>query len=89
MGGWAINGRVRINLPFGATLTQLAEAPPGAVRSLADPYEDRARNPRRGWWIALAGLVFLAVVVGLIQWQKIRQGRYFWERPVAGAEARP
>ena len=24
MGGWAINGRVRINLPFGATLTQLA-----------------------------------------------------------------
>ena len=89
MGGWAINGRVRVNLPFGATLTQLAEPPPGAVRSLADPYAEGSRQPVRGWWIAFAGVVFLAVVVGLIRWQKVRHGRYFWERPVAGAEARP
>ena len=89
MGGWAINGRVRINLPFGATLTQLAEAPPGAVRSLLDPYEERARNPRRGWWVALVGLALLAVGAGVVRWEKLRQGRYFWERPVAGAEVRP
>ena len=38
---------------------------------------------------AIAGVVFLALVVGLIRWQKVRQGRYFWERPVAGAEVRP
>jgi hypothetical protein len=57
MGGWAINGRVRINLPFGATLTQLAESPPGSVRALADPYTERSPALSRGWLIALAGLV--------------------------------
>ena len=33
--GWAVNARV-VNIPFGASLTQLAELPPGA-RALAEP----------------------------------------------------
>ena len=39
--GWAINARVRINIPFGSSLTSLAELPQGAHRSLADPFADK------------------------------------------------
>lgn len=39
--GWAINARVRINIPFGASLTGLADLPEGAHRSLADPFADQ------------------------------------------------
>ncbi|MEO5960635.1 MAG: hypothetical protein ABIZ49_03680, partial [Opitutaceae bacterium] len=39
--GWAINGRVKINIPFGTALTALPVLPPGSVRSLEDPYEDK------------------------------------------------
>ena len=39
--GWAINARMRINIPFGASLTSLAELPQGAQRSLADPFADK------------------------------------------------
>ena len=39
--GWAINARARINIPFGASLTGLAELPQGAHRSLADPFEEK------------------------------------------------
>ena len=31
-GGWAVNTKARINIPFGATLTKLAELPQGAKR---------------------------------------------------------
>jgi hypothetical protein len=39
--GWAINGRARINVPFGAALTDVASLPPGAERSLEDPYAQK------------------------------------------------
>jgi hypothetical protein len=39
--GWAINGRVRINVAFGDSLTKLASLPEGAVRSLEDPFADK------------------------------------------------
>ena len=41
--GWAINGRARINVPFGSALTDVASLPPGAQRSLADPYAEKKR----------------------------------------------
>ncbi len=50
--GWAINSQARINIVFGTTLTQLATLPPGADRTLVDPYA----APRRAdlwWWAAL------------------------------------
>jgi MFS family permease len=53
--GWAINSRVFISIPFGATLTQLASLPPGSSRSLYDPY---AARPRRWPWVV--ALVVLA-----------------------------
>jgi len=53
--GWAVNTRVKINIPFGHTLTVLAKLPPGARRSFADPYADQ----HHGRWLALA-LFFIA-----------------------------
>lgn len=39
--GWAINARVHINIPFGASLTALPDLPAGARRSLVDPYAEK------------------------------------------------
>ena len=39
--GWAVNTRARINIPFGAALTQLARLPDGAERALSDPYAEK------------------------------------------------
>ncbi|MDD5299941.1 MAG: hypothetical protein PHD65_05545 [Gallionella sp.] len=39
--GWAINARVRINIPFGTSLTGLADLPEGAQRSLVDPFAEK------------------------------------------------
>jgi hypothetical protein len=39
--GWAINARVRINIPFGTSLTALPHLPLGAHRSLVDPYAEK------------------------------------------------
>ena len=39
--GWAVNIRARINIPFGASLTGVAQLPAGAERTLADPYAER------------------------------------------------
>ncbi len=56
--GWAINARARINIPFGTALTQLAQLPANAQRSLVDPYaEPTARWP---YW-AVLGLVVAAL----------------------------
>jgi hypothetical protein len=56
--GWAVNGRVRINIPFGGALTATAKLPPNAVRALEDPYAEK--HPVRGWLMML----FLAVLLG-------------------------
>ena len=60
--GWAINGRVRINIPFGTALTELAKLPPGSNRSLTDPYADKAASRRR----RLAVFLVVAVLAALI-----------------------
>jgi len=56
--GWAINSRARINVAFGAAMTELAKLPPGSQRSLDDPYADRRTPWRR--WVFLAAVVVLA-----------------------------
>ncbi|HEY1811576.1 MAG TPA: hypothetical protein VGG74_04425 [Kofleriaceae bacterium] len=55
--GWAINSRARINVAFGAAMTQLAKLPPGSQRSLDDPYADKRTPWRR--WVVLIVLVVL------------------------------
>lgn len=39
--GWAINGRMRINVALGASLSKTPHIPPGSQRRLRDPYADR------------------------------------------------
>lgn len=53
--GWAVNTKASINIPFGSTLTKLAELPKGADRSLVDPFAEK-KTPWKRW-------VFLAVLL--------------------------
>jgi hypothetical protein len=77
--GWAVNGRVRINIPFGTKLTDLAELPPGAHRSLEDPYEDKdAVRRRRLIWTLFLVLIASAAYV---RWDHNDRGHYFWQSP--------
>jgi len=57
--GWAINGRAKINVPFGAALTDMAVLPPGSERSLEDPYADK-KHPW-GFYFALVLIVVLGI----------------------------
>jgi hypothetical protein len=56
--GWAINSRARINVSFGAAMTELAAIPPGSKRSLHDPFADK--SPPWRLYIFLTVLVILA-----------------------------
>jgi hypothetical protein len=62
--GWAVNGRVVVNMPLGTVLTDRAALPPGSSRSLQDPYEDAAARRRRivAWVLFVLVLVAIAVV---------------------------
>jgi len=57
--GWAINARARINIPFGTSLTKVAQLPAGAQRTLSDPYAEKQSS-----WPYL--LVLLALVAAVI-----------------------
>ncbi|WP_120971276.1 hypothetical protein [Comamonas sp. lk] len=61
--GWAINGRMNINLGLGRSLSQTAKVPGNAKRSYADPYADThgLRNA-----LCVLGLV---VIAALLAWR--------------------
>lgn len=98
--GWAINGRVKINIPFGTALTDMAKKPAGSRLSLADPYEDKEAAARKRsiiLWTLLLALIGGAVWT---RWDATKHAdaagtaRYFWmdrSAPVAPAtpEAAP
>ncbi len=77
--GWAVNGRVRINLPLGSALTYRATLPPGARRVLEDPYADEAarRRKRLFWLLVVLAAVALGAARYLGQWPF---GPPFWQR---------
>ncbi len=56
--GWAINGRVRINIPLGNSMTRLKELPPGTISSRRDPFADKVARRRT---ILFAILVVVAI----------------------------
>ena len=56
--GWAVNSKASINIPFGATLTKVAELPEGAQRSLRDPFAEK-KAPWKRWAILL--IIFIAL----------------------------
>jgi hypothetical protein len=78
--GWAINGRVKINIPFGTALTERALLPANAIRTLQDPYEDKEAASRRRMILFLILLVLIAVGIRL---DHNRRGHYFWQEPPA------
>jgi hypothetical protein len=41
--GWSVNAMARINVPFGAALTQVAALPRGSRRELRDPFAEKKR----------------------------------------------
>jgi hypothetical protein len=53
--GWAVNGRVKMSVRFGASLTSVAQVPPGASYASSDPFAD----PPRLWPKLLVGLLAL------------------------------
>ena len=88
--GWAVNGRVKINIPFGTALTDVAVLPAGSHRSLEDPYEDKAaaRQKRRATFFIV--VVLLAAAALWVRWNEHQMGRYFWKSaPVTVAAPAP
>jgi hypothetical protein len=71
--GWAVNIQAKINIPFGASLTSLAQLPPGAQRSLQDPFAEK----KRPWKLYFLLVVFIAAVAFLWQQGFLQQ---WWER---------
>jgi hypothetical protein len=72
--GWAINGRVKINIPLGTAFTAAKRLPPGSVRSLEDPFEDKEAKARLRWFITMCVLVALLAIGGWVAWR-------FWIAP--------
>ena len=56
--GWAVNTKAVINIPFGSTLTKMAELPKGAERSLVDPFAEK-KTPWKRWVFLLVLLTAL------------------------------
>ncbi len=78
--GWAINGRVKINIPFGGSLTALPILPANAKRSLIDPYAEK-QTP---WGMYITVTLLVLVVAGLAADRYLRPGAkdtWVWERP--------
>jgi hypothetical protein len=67
--GWAVNARVKINIPFGGALTATAKLPPNAKRSLVDPYAEK--HTLRTWLLILLAAAIL--VGGGLWWHRTRQ----------------
>jgi hypothetical protein len=70
--GWAINGRVKINIPLGNSLTDLRHVPLKARLGLKDPFADKTARRRR---FCAAVVLLLAAAAAL----------YYWRAEVAAA----
>jgi hypothetical protein len=68
--GWAVNARVKINIPFGKSLTAAARLPEGAERSVADPFAEKTR-----WKLYLFLAALLAAA--LLLWRHGYLARWF------------
>lgn len=77
--GWAVNGRVKINIPFGTALTEMAVKPPGSKLSLEDPYEDKEAKSRKRkliWMLII--LALLAAAAWVYRQDRLQHGYYRW-----------
>ena len=62
--GWAVNAKAKMNVPFGASLTQIAVLPPGAQRDLADPFAEK----KKPWGLYITLLVIFGILALALGW---------------------
>ncbi|HEX9045415.1 MAG TPA: hypothetical protein VF988_00190 [Verrucomicrobiae bacterium] len=65
--GWAVNAKAKMNVPFGASLTQIAELPPNSQRDPFDPFAEK----KSAWPPVIIVLVVLAVLASLWYYGKL------------------
>ena len=68
--GWAVNGRVKINVPLGAELTDRGVLPADASRLAYDPYEDEDADGRRR--------LAIAILAAVLAWLAAARIFHFW-----------
>jgi hypothetical protein len=56
--GWAVNGRVKMNVPFGGSLTSVASLPAGSLPGPADPYGEK-KSPWPGVLKVVVAIMFV------------------------------
>ena len=83
--GWAINGRMNINLGLGQSLSQTAKVPLNAKRNLADPFADSHRL-RNSLWL-VAGVVLALLLVWRLGWLNVVLPANWHPAPIAAAAA--
>lgn len=87
--GWAINNAAKMNIPFGASLTDLPTLPAGSERSFEDPYAEK-KSPWPKVIVFLAILAIAYVILNkmgfIYDWTK---GRLGTPKPAAAAPAAP
>ena len=83
--GWAINGRMNINLGLGQSLSQTAKVPLNAKRNLADPFADSHRL-RNSLWL-VAGVVLALLLVWRLGWLNVVLPASWHPAPIAAAAA--
>ena len=71
--GWAVNGRLKINVPFGATLSHLSTLPKGSIRQVVDPFAEKKRP--WGLYLAIVVMVGAAVAAYFLGWLNPLLGR--------------
>jgi hypothetical protein len=85
--GWAINGRVKINIPLGTYLTDAKELPLGSKRILGDPFSDEKQKQRQKniTVTVVVGLLIAAAVWWQFDWLKGKWTEHF-SSPKPGVE---
>jgi hypothetical protein len=85
--GWAINGRMNINLGLGRSLSQTAKVPVNAKRNIADPYADS--HGLRNSLCVLALVAAAALLAWRMHWLDAVLPVSWQHGPAAPARQRP
>lgn len=85
--GWAINGRMKINLQLGNSLSQTATVPANAKRTLHDPYADN--HTMRWVWLVLVVVLLLALSWCLGWADSVLPERWQWSHLMASPTLLP
>ncbi len=69
--GWAINGRVKINIPFGTKLTERAILPKNSKLDLNDPYADKKAARCTRATVVIILLILTAATTAFVWYAKV------------------